>query len=241
MGPSCTIVMGQDVMANTSSLRYTSTYGLTWHSFPLGKRSGDNGNLSLCWSQSRHIRESLRRCQGALKAIFLSDLTTADGKYLEGFVFTPGGRKKASTFKFPQEQPTLCYWNLWFNFWHNCTTTRYKLKVPLGNWLKPTHRIWKWYYRADTDELQRVKDNIVFHYKLSSGFCFTRAMRKYNLMWDKPLLPSVIQGMPTSVSAFTIQQVIKLSEGLALAEVTDHTMDFGGFFVVGEGSGVGKE
>jgi hypothetical protein len=54
-------------------------------------------------------------------------------------------------------------------------------------------------------------------------------MRKYNLMWDKPLLPSVIQGMPTSVTAFTIQQVIKLSEGPALAEVTDHTMDFWGF------------
>jgi hypothetical protein len=44
---------------------------------------------------------SLRRCWGALEAIFLSDLTTADGKYLEDFVFTPGGREKASTFKFP--------------------------------------------------------------------------------------------------------------------------------------------
>jgi hypothetical protein len=159
---------------------------------------------------------SLGRYQGALEAIFLSDLTTADGKYLKDFAFTPGGMEKASTFKFPQEQPTLRNWNLWFNFWHNFTTTGDKLKVLLGNWLKLTHRIWKWYYRVDTDKLQRVEGNTVFHYKPSSGFHFTRAMRKYNLMWDKPLLPLVIQGMPTSVFGFTIQQVIKLSEGSVL-------------------------
>ncbi len=48
-------------------------------------------------------------------------------------------------------------------------------------------------------------------------------------MWDEPLLPSVIQGMPTSVSGFTIQHAIKLSEGPALVEATDHAMDFWGF------------
>jgi hypothetical protein len=48
-------------------------------------------------------------------------------------------------------------------------------------------------------------------------------------MWDEPLSPLVIQGMPTSVSSFTIQHAIKLSEGPALAEVTDHEMDFWGF------------
>jgi hypothetical protein len=152
-----------------------------------------------------------------------------NGKYLEDFVFTPGGREKASTFKFPQEQPTLRDWNLWFNFWYNFTTTGDKLKVPLGYWLKPTHRIWKWYYRADTDELQRVEGSTVFHFKPSSGFRFTWATRKYNLMWDEPLVPSVMQGMPTSVSGFTIQHAIKLSEGPALVEATDHAMDFWGF------------
>ncbi len=60
---------------------------------------------------------NLGRCPGALEAIFLLDLTTADGKYLEDFVFTPGGREKASMFQFPRERPTLCNWDLWFNFW----------------------------------------------------------------------------------------------------------------------------
>ena len=31
------------------------------------------------------------RCQVSLQAIFLSDITTADGKYLENFIFAPGG------------------------------------------------------------------------------------------------------------------------------------------------------
>jgi hypothetical protein len=34
---------------------------------------------------------SLGRCRGAIEAIFLLDLTTTDGKYLEDFIFTPGG------------------------------------------------------------------------------------------------------------------------------------------------------
>jgi hypothetical protein len=86
---------------------------------------------------------SLGQCRVSLESIFLSDLTTADGKYLEDFVFIPSGREKASTFKFPRKQPTQSNWNLWFDFWHSFTTTRDKLKVPLGNWISPTHHIWK--------------------------------------------------------------------------------------------------
>jgi hypothetical protein len=35
---------------------------------------------------------SLRQFRGALEIIFLSDMTTADGWYLEQLVFDPGGR-----------------------------------------------------------------------------------------------------------------------------------------------------
>jgi hypothetical protein len=89
---------------------------------------------------------SLCRCRVALEVLFLSNITTSDGRYLEEFVFTLGGRERASRFKFPREHPARADWNLWFNFWHSFTTTGGKLKVPLGNWLRPTYRIWKWYY-----------------------------------------------------------------------------------------------
>jgi hypothetical protein len=34
---------------------------------------------------------SLSQCRGALEIIFLSDMMTANGRYLEQFVFNPGG------------------------------------------------------------------------------------------------------------------------------------------------------
>ncbi len=76
----------------------------------------------------------LGRCRGALKAIFLSDITTADDRYLKNFVFNPGSAPMESTFKFPQESPTKDGWNLWFNFWHQFTSTGDKRRVPLGTW-----------------------------------------------------------------------------------------------------------
>jgi hypothetical protein len=35
------------------------------------------------------------RCHVYLEALFLSDITTADGKYLENFLFNPGGKHEA--------------------------------------------------------------------------------------------------------------------------------------------------
>jgi hypothetical protein len=84
---------------------------------------------------------SLSRCRVSLESIFLSDITTADGRYLEDFVFSPGGRDRSSSFCFPRKVPTRADWNRWFDFWHSFTTTGDKLKVPLGNWTNPTHRI----------------------------------------------------------------------------------------------------
>jgi hypothetical protein len=52
------------------------------------------------------IIKSLSRCRGAMRAIFLSDLSTADGKYLEHFVFDPGMVTAGSMYIFPREKPT---------------------------------------------------------------------------------------------------------------------------------------
>ena len=59
---------------------------------------------------------SLSRCRGALEIIFLTDMTTADGQYLEQFVFNPGGKVSRSKYKFPQESPAKKDWEVWFNF-----------------------------------------------------------------------------------------------------------------------------
>ena len=64
---------------------------------------------------------SLSRCRGSLEIIFLSDMTTANGRYLEQFVFDPGSKVAQSKYKFPRESPAKKDWDTWFNFWHDYT------------------------------------------------------------------------------------------------------------------------
>ncbi len=75
-----------------------------------------------------------------MKAIFLSDITTADGKYLEHFVFKPGTDTAATRYIFLREKPTRTNWAIWIDFWHGYTNTEGKLKAPLGNWINGTHQ-----------------------------------------------------------------------------------------------------
>jgi hypothetical protein len=96
--------------------------------------------------------QSISRCRGSLQSIFLSDLVTADGRYLESFVFDPGLPKQHSNYRFPRECPTKKDWDIWVNFWHNYAITGGKLKVPLGRWTHPTHRKWLW-YTSSVDDL----------------------------------------------------------------------------------------
>jgi hypothetical protein len=69
----------------------------------------------------------------------------------------------------------------------------------------------------------------------------------YHLMQEEPLLPLVIQGIPTSATGFSDQQVVKLSKGPALAKAPDETMEFWEFLYswggkwIGEGIEAGKD
>ena len=175
---------------------------------------------------SQETTLSLSRCRVFLESIFLLDITTADGRYLENFVFNPGGRDRSSLFKFPRQVPTRGDWNRWFDFWNSFMTTGDNLNVPLGNWINTTHRIWKWYYRADSDNLQRVEGKTMFHYKPAAGFCFTRSTLTYHMTHEEPLSPAMVHGLPISVTGFSAQQVIKLSIGPALATETDARTGF---------------
>jgi hypothetical protein len=86
----------------------------------------------------RKTIRSLSKCRGSLEIIFLSNMTTADGRYLEQFVFDPGSKVARSKYKFPRESPAKKNWDAWFNFWHDYTATGDKLHTPLGAWIAPT-------------------------------------------------------------------------------------------------------
>ena len=81
-------------------------------------RERDQVNMELIIGKNldKNTIRSLSKCRGALEIIFLSDMTTADRRYLEQFVFNPGGKVSWSKYKFPQESPTKKDWKVWFNF-----------------------------------------------------------------------------------------------------------------------------
>ena len=56
---------------------------------------------------------SLNRCRGYLGVIFLSDMATADDKYLDQFVFDPQENSTKSKYQFPREEPTKTNWTRW--------------------------------------------------------------------------------------------------------------------------------
>jgi hypothetical protein len=148
-----------------------------------------------------HKIKSLSRCRGMLQCIFLSDLVTADGRYLESFVFDPGPFKRRSNNCFPQEGPTKGDWDTWFNFWHNDATTRWKLN-PLGRWTHPTHRKWLW-YSSSIDDLPRVEDGIVYYYLPAQSKRCTHSGLAYALAWKEPLRVNHVIGEPVSVQGPT--------------------------------------
>jgi hypothetical protein len=113
---------------------------------------------------TKNMTRSLSRCRGASEIIFLLDMTMSNGQYLEQFVFNPGGQTSRSKYKFTHKNPTRGDWEVWFNLWHIHTTAGDKLHIPLGIWLAPTQRIWRWFYSPANDNLHRNEEGKVHHY-----------------------------------------------------------------------------
>jgi hypothetical protein len=166
----------------------------------------------------RKMIGSLSRCRGSLEIIFLSDMTTADGRNLEQFVFDPGSKVVRPKYKLLQEFPAKKDWDAWFNFWHDYTATSNKLHTPLGAWITPTHRRWIWYYKSSTNDLHRIKKGKVYNNLHTANCKQTRSSTFYDLVWEEDLLPTFKRGAPTSVLTLTNTKVIELNEGVLLAK-----------------------
>jgi hypothetical protein len=136
-------------------------------------RERDQVIMEITFSQNFNCTEITRinRCRVYLQTLFLLDITSADGKYLEHFVFNPGSNTCCSRYTFPREKPTRQYWDLWVNFLHGFTTTGGKLKTtPLGGWMNPTHKIWNWYYNKERDELYHLNRTTIEYCKCKLGW-----------------------------------------------------------------------
>jgi len=99
--------------------------------------------------------QALNGCRLALKLLFLSDIATACGSFINiTLVLQPAPQDKSvSSFVFPNERPSQSDWRLWLEFWTAFAGPGWSLRHPLGNWEHPTHRRWDWFYDARDDLL----------------------------------------------------------------------------------------
>lgn len=146
------------------------------------------------------LRMSLARCRGALSALFLSDLVTADGRNLESFVFDPGGpHSTRSRYKFPREVPTEADWSNWRQFWQATTDEGFTLRLPLGRWLHPTHRIWQWFRDESSGELLHLDGDQLHHYLPATGGRRLRSQKDFFLAWTEAVPNEWEPPSPTSI------------------------------------------
>ena len=182
-------------------------------------------NIIMATGMSKAWKANINRCRGYLGVMFLSDMSTADGKYLEQFTFDPKENSTRSSYTFPREEPTTADCKRWCSFWANFTTTGRRLTADLGKWLNPTHRTWRWYYNEEKDDLVRLENKVLSHYKLGQSR-HTRSKAIWDLTWTKDYMGQYL-GRPTSVTAsFLEATVTKQEEGPPLAIGSSITTDF---------------
>ena len=153
---------------------------------------------------------AMSRVKGKLCAIFLSDLVTADGKHMETFAFQKESSvRPSSKYRFPREEPTDHDWQVWIGFWRQHTVGNFQLHTPLGGWIAPTHRQWKWFYDEENECLQKKTGLKTEHYFLV-GSARTRSQNTHVKIWEGETEPS---GLPASVKQATKESVTMFCSG----------------------------
>lgn len=161
----------------------------------------------------------LNRCRLALKAIFLSDIVTASGRRLEEFALDSRvGRE--SCFKFPREHPTSADWKLWDEFWTSWRLPNGTLPVTLGEWIEPSHQVWKWQYDDSTGALWEKDNTTWVEYMAVNTGRSTRGSMRYSPVRTWETLPGT--GVPATVNR--IGGEIHLLE-LGTAQPHQHSSD----------------
>lgn len=99
------------------------------------------------------ILTSINRCRCALNSLFLSDISTADGKSIDPDVVSNNNARRNSRYSFPPEQPTKEDWQRWSDIWYQALGRYLLLPHPLGRWIHESHIRWRWYYDGTSDTI----------------------------------------------------------------------------------------
>lgn len=193
-------------------------------------RDGDIALIAIYLRLRPHAKDfiSWNRVRLFLRAIFLSDITTADGKYIDPlYLHGPVDEyRPMSSYDFPEERPSHYDWNVWTSFWSEYTLENDTLPRPLGRWLAPSHRQHEWFYQADADILlHRVEGGARVFGRRSTGLR-TRSEHQYELFGPAPVTPDLLEYKPCSVRRITSEVVYLGATGPDHVPSTPITHDF---------------
>ncbi len=151
--------------AFTTAAQLTYVYTNQW--LPSAPREHDKflmDYFNTCQFASKTM-ESLNRCRIFLRAITLSDITTADGsRLLLGIKSNRHTQGRRSRLDWPQQdKPSKRDWTLWSEALTNLETND-KLSQPLGKWVAPTHQIWEYFLSPQTLEVYHIVAIGTYHY-----------------------------------------------------------------------------
>lgn len=99
------------------------------------------------------ILTSVNPCRCTLNALFLSDISTADGKSIDLDVVSNNNAQRNLRYCFPLEQPTKANWQIWSDIWYQALGQYLLLPHPLGHWIHESHIRWRWYYDDISDTI----------------------------------------------------------------------------------------
>ena len=123
-------------------------------------------DLGFSWSE----RVRLNRVRIYLQVLFLSDVVTASGARieLEKTLPRPQDHKWSTYSRWPKEQPTPSDFKLWKEAMASICPSKSTVN-KLGEFIAPTHRIWRWKWCSATNELLNLSPEHAANGHLSSS------------------------------------------------------------------------
>jgi len=171
---------------------------------------------------------ALNRCRLALKLLFLSNIATVCGRFINiGLVLWPVSQDKGvSVFVFPNEHPSQGDWRLWLDFWTAFAGPGWSLRNPLVTWEHPTHQRWDWFYDTRDDLLiHSERDGETVAYSIPGEGHRLRSRQIYHRSHVLASIPAH-SCLPANVLKLPGDQILRREIGPPLASSSSVTQSF---------------
>ena len=107
----------------------------------------------------------LNECRKVLQVNTLSEITSADGAYLEHWAWTgTSNQEPLNDYQWPRPAPLKPrHWQIWqqavqATFLQLSQTTEHKLRQPLGDWTPEVLARWQWFYCPNENRIYHRED-----------------------------------------------------------------------------------